>query len=214
MDKTVATMTLATGKNNRASQLSSGFTLVEVLLVLALLVIGGAIVVPSLNGSFSRSELKQAAAELRRTWGEARLEAIKTGKPLVFRCQIGSDWGYVGSMDAPTPLGPGQPGTIESTIAEADSESSAGTSTAGTSTNDFQMKEIVFRELLVADRPGASAIGAGVGEGELSAIILFRPDGVTSEAEATLEAANGKKIRVTLRGLTGSTRVVDEVPTP
>ena len=54
----------------------NGLTLVEVILVLSLLVVIGAISVPLLNGSFSRAHLNAAADLLRDAWSRSRLTAV------------------------------------------------------------------------------------------------------------------------------------------
>ena len=63
----------------------SGLTLVEVCLVLALLVVIGAISAPMLGGSFSRAELHGASDLLRGAWSRGRLAAMESGQTYVFR---------------------------------------------------------------------------------------------------------------------------------
>ena len=65
----------------------SGLTLVEVCLVLALLVVIGAISAPMLGGSFSRAELHGASDLLRGAWSRGRLAAMESGQTYVFRFQ-------------------------------------------------------------------------------------------------------------------------------
>src|SRR5687767_13002379 len=65
----------------------SGLTLVEVCLVLALLVVIGAISAPMLGGSFSRAALNGAGDLLRGAWSRARLAAMESGQTYVFRFQ-------------------------------------------------------------------------------------------------------------------------------
>lgn len=184
--------TLASRKRKRPEFLDRGFTLVEVLLVLALLIIIAAMAAPSLSGSIERAKLDSAAKKLRTAWSEARLDAATQGETLRFQCRIGSGWGCVASATATTEQ-----------VAGAIGQQSAAVNGA------LELSDVVFKQLLVAGLPGDPPLGGGVADGELSAGVLFRPDGTTSDAEAVLEAANGARLKVTLRGLTGSARIVE-----
>ena len=70
----------------RGSCLSrQAFTLLELLLVLALMVAALAVALPNLRGSFSDQRLQKAAEQIRAEWTRARVRAIKTGQIQVFR---------------------------------------------------------------------------------------------------------------------------------
>ena len=184
----------------------SAFTLFELLLVLALLVIMGSIAAVSITAGDERVKLRQSADRLARAWTEARLQAIESGSPRVFRCRIGDSWGYVGVSDNPS-----------ESLAVAATQAATGTATGQTElqlSDEQQDSSVVFEQLLVSPRPGEPAIGGGVSDGGLSAMILFYPDGATSDAEATLTNDNGRSLRVTLRGLTGAARVTDPLDDP
>ncbi|MEM1303885.1 MAG: prepilin-type N-terminal cleavage/methylation domain-containing protein [Planctomycetota bacterium] len=180
----------------------SAFTLVELLLVLALLVVGASVASVALSAGEERARLRDAAETLSRAWSEARLQAIEAGEPLVFRCRIGDSWGYVGTSSIPEePAAVAEPA---GNAAVVPSQRDLRLAASGSEQNT-----IIFRQLLVAERAGAPAVGAGVREGDLSAMVIFYPDGATSDAEATLSTVGGMNLRVTLRGLTGATRVTD-----
>ena len=57
-----------------------GLTLVEVILVLALLVVIAAVSTPLLEGSFTRAGLQGGGDLLRAAWGKARLAAMESGE--------------------------------------------------------------------------------------------------------------------------------------
>ena len=194
--------TSATGKSERASR-AAGFTLVEVLLVLTLLVILAAIAAPGMSSGLSRSRLDQAAETLRTSWSQARLDAASTGQTLRFQCRIGENWGCIAPATMPL-------AEITSGVAAANSEEVPGSTGAGKA-EQYQLSDVVFKQLLVAQQPADPPIGGSVREGEFSAAVLFRPDGTTSDAEAILESSDGRRVRVTLRGLTGSARIEDDV---
>ncbi len=60
----------------------SGFSLVELMIVLAILVSIAAIALPNLQRSFQRNELQDAGRLLQETLGELRQESLQTGRPL------------------------------------------------------------------------------------------------------------------------------------
>ncbi|MEN1679211.1 MAG: prepilin-type N-terminal cleavage/methylation domain-containing protein [Planctomycetota bacterium] len=167
---------------------ASAFTLIEVLLVITLLVIIGGLAAPSMMAGAGRSRMNAAGEELRTAWGEARLKAASEGKTYCFQCVVGTNQWQM-------------PAVGEAVLATPDA--------AAGDDNKLKADTVVFRELLVATQPGDPPLGGGVGEGELSPAILFRPDGSSSDAEAILEDEDGRKIRVSLRGLTGTATVED-----
>lgn len=184
----------------------SGFTLIEVLLVLALLVIIAAIAAPLLTSGSEYSQLKRSAEKLRTSWAKARLDAAGSGQTKRFQCRIGSGWGYL--TDA------GTAPELATAAQSGDVGEETGAAKALASNNGEELSGIVFKQLLVASEPGLPPAGVGVGDGEFSAAIFFRPDGTTSDAEALLESPSGSQLRVTLRGLTGAAKVEDPKTNP
>ena len=202
-----------------------GMTLVEILVVLALLVVIGGLVVPVFTGSIASVRLRRAGDQVVTGWSRARAEAIESGQPYQFRFTPDSGkfviepWtGLLGEEGAAS-----KSSTSSSASAASASTTSATTTSSSSSTTTASSKnsegraaaaangalpeEIVFQsgELAVEDfesgeRSAASLQDAGESE---SIPILFFPDGTASEASVLL--TNGKKqfVRVTLRGLTG-----------
>ncbi len=68
---------------------------------------------------------------------------------------------------------------------------------------------VIFGNLEVSNSNLLSATYGSTDGGPWSAPILFRPDGTTSDASVLLVNEPGNTIRVTLRGLTGSTDASD-----
>ncbi len=161
---------------------AAGFTLVEVLLVLALFVVVAALAAPALSGAFGRGQLRQAAEKLCTVWSQARLDAMSTGAPREFRCELGT-----GTFSIATGS------VVADPMADPTTAPSQGVESA------------VFRRFVVTDQNGSTTVGET--EGGLSAPIVFQADGTSADAEAVLEAPEGAKLVVSLRGLTGSTEV-------
>ncbi len=73
----------------RSSAPRNAYTLLEVILVLAILAAIAAIVTPSVGEAFLRQKLNSAADQLRNEWDKARLAAMKTGQIQAFNCTAG-----------------------------------------------------------------------------------------------------------------------------
>ncbi len=84
----VAARGLAGGRHP-AQRARQGFTLLEILLVLALMVAMAAMVIPALF-VFDDEYLRQAADQVRGDWSAARVEAMTSGLTQVFRYEIES----------------------------------------------------------------------------------------------------------------------------
>lgn len=181
--------TLATGSR---SGLRPAFSLIEVLLVMALLVLAGALAAPAFTEGTSSAKLRDAANKLSQLWSQARLDAMTLGRPLLFQCTLGAGSGTVSGPGEATAVG---------------AEGAPAAPSAGASS--IELDGIVFRRLLVAEPAGAAALGAEAVDGMPSMPVVFHPDGSTSDAECLLEAESGPQLLVTLRGLTGSSRVAD-----
>jgi len=73
------------GRQNRG-----GFTLVEIILVLVILVTMGAVAWPVFSRSYESSKLKFAADKIMATLSKARVQAMTTGQTQAFRCKVNS----------------------------------------------------------------------------------------------------------------------------
>jgi Tfp pilus assembly protein FimT len=200
-------------------------TLVELLVVLALLVVIGSIVVPVFTGSFSSVRLRRAGDQILTRWSHARARAIETGEVFQFTYTPDSGTYQVGpwlavAQDA---LGPG--GSTSTTMASASATDTAATTTsvnqtASASASDnptgqnvslpdkisFKSGEIAVDAALTAQRQVTSLQSRGA---ELSTPILFFPDGTTSQASIVIGNDRNQFVRLTLRALTGVGRATD-----
>ena len=174
----------------------SGLTLVEVCLVLALLVVIGAVSAPLLEGSFSRAGLRSGGDLLRGAWARARLAAIESGQTYVFRFETrGSRFQIITLSEM------GLPGA-EMIAAEVPGTEYDPADRLRLSRNRLP-DGIVFG---AGDISSSSQLMATLGTtaaGPWSAPILFHPDGTTTDASVVLANAEQQTVRVTLRGLTG-----------
>lgn len=71
---------------------SSGFSIVEVLVVVSIIAVLAAIAVPSFSPMMERMRVRQAVEEMQSTLFLARSEAIKRGGNVSIKAKSGSDW--------------------------------------------------------------------------------------------------------------------------
>jgi hypothetical protein len=175
-----------------------------VCLVLALLVVIGAISAPMLGGSFTRAALHGASDLLRGAWSRARLAAMESGQTYVFRFQPNgrayqivtlADLGAVGAEAVPVE-------SVEGTEEEQPGDILRLAKNSLPSGITFASGEVSASSQVMA------TLGAPSG-GAWSSPVLFHPDGTTSDATVVLANDAGQTVRVTLRGLTGSSNVSD-----
>ena len=172
-----------------------GLTLVEVMLVLALLVVIGAIAAPLMEGAFTRASLQNGGDLVRAGWARARLAAMETGQTHVFRCELRGNRYLITTLDA-FGSGAGDP--------------PIGTDDSPRDTSDMiRLSENRLPDGIMfatGDVAASSQVQATLGEtpaGTWSAPIVFHPDGTATDATLLLANNDKQTVRVTLRGLTG-----------
>lgn len=197
-------------------QSRAAFSLMEVLLVLAILVAIGAVVAPSLGEAFVRQRLQASVNQLRSDWDRARLTAMKTGQTQAFTCVVGTrDYSiqpYMSEADMVNASAGATVVTTGGTVAEA---TTAGTLTASqpdASSSKQLDEDITFVSCLVSTDMRAVSIAQAQGgiaaASTASQMVLFYPDGSTSTAEVIIQTAKGTQRGVRMRGLTGATQVI------
>jgi prepilin-type N-terminal cleavage/methylation domain-containing protein len=173
-----------------------GFTLIEVVLVMSLLVILASITVPYLGHSFSRAHLNAADDILRDALTRGRLTAMQSGEIQAFRCEPkGARFQLVALDKLSLPESSTPPPD------KTDGEHSA---------HDILRlspprlpDDVVFASADIASSNQVAALYGSISDSGWSVPILFNPDGTTSDASIVLQNDQGQTIRVTLRGVTG-----------
>ncbi|MCH7726839.1 MAG: prepilin-type N-terminal cleavage/methylation domain-containing protein [Planctomycetes bacterium] len=178
------------------------FTLLELMLVLAILVGIAALVIPSFQGTLKTQRLKGGADVVRGAWGEARVEAMRTGGIVVFEFELEGNRFRVSSMAsafsafANPALGIGQSNTMPPPNMMFDGGYEVlpeGIRFQG------QMSEVDTRE---ADVGGAVPVLAGG-----LRRVYFYPDGTTTTTRVRVADERGMYLDIDLRGLTGIAQV-------
>lgn len=174
----------------RPAPLRAAFTLIELLLVLALLVVIAGFTVMTLEGSILRSKLRKGVDQVRTAWSEARLDAIASRERVAFTCMVGGRAFRLSPIDSMLTT----PG--EAAVAAGEGELPEG---------------IVFRTLEAAPNTPLTQADAAEPprEGQWSSPVVFNADGTSYDAVLVLEESTGKQVQVSLRGLTCSAQVAD-----
>jgi prepilin-type N-terminal cleavage/methylation domain-containing protein len=186
-----------------------GYTLMEMLLVLAILVVAAAVSAPALRGVMRNAELRAAAETVRAQWTRAHVAAMKTGRIQVFHYEIGgrkykttpwmSDDDALESAAGESPSGFSAPIAAGSAEFPTDKELPEGAKfVGGDMANDNRSLTI---ETEIAQLSQDSV--------QWSRPILFYPDGTSSDAYVIVGNDFELGMRVELRGLTGVVKIGD-----
>jgi prepilin-type N-terminal cleavage/methylation domain-containing protein len=213
-------MTILWAENRNAASSRQGFTLLELLLVLAILVIIGAIGTPVLDRVLERQRLRGAAEELRVAWEDARLVAMRTGQVQAFACEIG---GRTYSIE-PLVLHDDVNNVAEgATLFSGGVAAQASTPTVGmnpSTANESQSRQAELEETLtfascrVAGDTRAFSLSStppGSAGNAAAAMVYFYPDGTSSTAEVLIQSERGDLTGIQIRGLTGHSRTLGVV---
>lgn len=209
---------MATARHRR-----SAFTLLELLLALALLVAVAAITWPALERPLASQRLRRAAEQVRTQWIKARTKAINTGETFAFRYQPDSAHFRVESQSQEASL-------LEAAAAnmgpQAGAGGSAGGGTQSASASSTASMPAMPAEPVELELPdGVKFAGGDVTEDQRSAEfanqersrgsvdlswsqpIFFYPDGTATQARVALAGQRERAIVIELRSLTGSVRI-------
>jgi Tfp pilus assembly protein FimT len=201
------------------SKKRAGYTLFEMVMVQALLVAMVAASWPALRSPLGKSQLVDAAKQLRVELIKARHKAIETGQAQQFRYQPGSAVYEIvpaakakNAKDGALSQRSATDSRQHDSIVAGDDDvevvtcfklpSEVSFSDKSTSSDESESKD----QMASASSSRASERDAeswSVGDEEWSSPVVFHPNGRTSNAKIALRNANDFEIEVSLRGLTG-----------
>ena len=207
---------------------AGGFTLLEVLLVLGILVLLAAVAWPSLSRPLAATRLREGARGVCNEIARARLRAIETGNVLVLRCELGSRRYEIVTRAAALEGGDARQTDDQSfdTMSAQDGVSRTWPASAFVPvrselpagirfirTSRLETDPSLVGESLAEDEVAPvdddldfdSMSGGTVGDGG-PAVYLY-PDGTARDATIRLANDAGASIEITLRGITGTTRL-------
>ena len=222
----------------RAAGARSGLTLMEMLLVLALMVAIASLASPAFRRPIENFRLRKGGDAVRIAFTRARIRAMKSGQTHLFRYQVGGN-AYVvelwraddAYLEAGTEIDVSQTQPLAPTtqpLAGGDTEMT------GTGVQETLPEGVTFHGgLIEADMRGAMELSGtnangGMGnqtlqstplpgaptdplgaQSDWSQPLLFYPDGSTSDAKVLLVNRNVLFVRIELRGLTGIAKSTD-----
>ncbi len=215
---------------SRIARRRSAFTLLELVLVLALIVAISALAVPSFRGAMATWRLKSAADQIRAAWNRTRADSIRDGEVYVFRFLPRSNH-YIA---APWPDGSELPLAVYSEVDVTNDSGPSDLTRGGSADLSRQAPpspppsqqvtpsngtvelpdDVMFFGVSFTAQPGADetipneqADESTVPNDGWSEPILFFPDGTSSAARLYLNNDREQFIDVTLRAMTGTSRV-------
>lgn len=185
--------------NHDRHQQRFGLTLIELLLVLAILVIVLALAAPAFTNAFESQRLRKSADLVRTEMMRARIRSIKTGEDYVFFYLPGTN--QFGSA----PFSSSFSGTSVMSVSPQTSNSSLFEFGSGLLPDGilFEAGEIQVDERAAIQGAEGGAIGLANGAQQ----ILFYPDGSCQDAQVVISLKEEIYVQVSLRGLTGTAKV-------
>jgi prepilin-type N-terminal cleavage/methylation domain-containing protein len=198
-----------------------GFTMLELLLVLALIVAISAAAMPAFFGPLENYRLRKAADMVRIRWEKLRIQAMKSGQTMMFRFQVGGNrcqggpWSsgedvlessqFMGGAFQAGMVAPG-PGMVPSNSGDLEFEEEMPERVMFVGVESA----VSVRDAMIQQMASAMTGPNQAPEDQAwSPPILFYPDGTTSTVRLVLQNQQQQFIMLQLRGLTGVTTVSD-----
>ena len=189
-------------ENLRANDPSDrlGFTLMELVMVMAILVLVAGLAIPMVSRSFTSQKLTKSVDLVRTQMNRARIKAMKSGEVYGFFYEPQGTTYRIAEFNAQAQdiieNGSGNRNDDDEVQSNYDFD------------GDRLPRDIKFVGHSIQDDARAKAVIAetNLDSGQLFPI-LFYPDGTSQNATLVLENRDGDLMSVILRGLTGTTRV-------
>ena len=186
--------------HKQTSRTRSAFTLMELLLVMAVVIVVLGLATPAVNRMFQRSALDRGADRVRAAFGEARVKAMREGDVYAVLVSLGSNWFDVG------PFANSQ---TQISRANRDQQQVQQYGNSGFEENllpggiRFAASEVLADSRAAAVLSGTESSGGGGLQQ-----VLFYPDGTSQNASVVLQNQVGGVVEIQLRGLTGLSKTV------
>jgi prepilin-type N-terminal cleavage/methylation domain-containing protein len=199
-----------TVRRGRGRRVDRGITLMEVLLVLAVLAAVAGMAAPALQKTLDSHRLRSAADDLRTEWAKARVQAMESGRTYTFRYQPAGNSFVVEPYSTDEDL-------VESSQLTVNGLPLATSSSQDPLAVDPLVNQAVTKQLpegitflnaeAVLDTRGAlltdEQLVAGTTDLQWSSPIFFYADGTTTTARISIGNQRSQCVYVAMRGLTG-----------
>jgi prepilin-type N-terminal cleavage/methylation domain-containing protein len=179
-----------------------GFSLFEMLLVLAILAVAAAVVWPSLAGLYADSQLRNGADQVRTGLLQARLRAIEGGVVHHFRYALGDRFYQITTSDGSRAQDSTQNGREEQTVFALSTGLRFFADSSDVTASRSRAAPAMSDGATVADAPVAGGESALPGA-NWSGPIVFRPDGTADDASLVVASEDGSYVSLSVRSITG-----------
>ena len=191
-------------RSSMKQQGRGAFTLLEIMIVLALMVVVAASATPLYRSTLRNERLRKAAQAIAADWTRTRAQAMQAGETQIWLCTL-SEGSYSSSSSAGLSTADAVGAVTEATgMTTTATDASSGASDFGQGMPDG----ISIVSILVSDADSIVTMAQASNEGQSgAATVLFYPDGTTSSARLTVADEEGRSISVMLNGMSGTVRV-------
>ena len=187
----------------------SGFTLLEMVLVLTIVVVIGALAAPIFKGTLRFERLRKGIELVAADWVQTRATAMETGQTQVWVCQVGSS-GY--SASGYTNTSGLTPTEAAASVAQTTGLTPTDTSVSGGGDFGQTMPQgCTINDVMVSEGDSILAMSQTTNTDSNNATIFFYPDGTSSSARLTVADEEGRTMTVGRNGLAGTVRVLDQI---
>lgn len=187
-----------TGVTRVRANCRSGFTMLEMILVLTIAIVVAALAVPAVQGTIGNQAIASGADRVRVAMGQARVQAIRTGDVYAFFYRRNGQWYDVAPL--------------------ADHRRLTGQLSSGQSPSNHErelsdnwLPRQVFFVAAETLNDARSESTREASDGAPIDAILFYPDGTAQDARILLQDERSRTMAVELRGLTGMTNTIRKV---
>ena len=192
-------MLLSSKLNQPEIDSRKAFTLIELILVIAIIVMIASLATPMMTRMIGRQALKQGADRVRVEMGRARVEAIRTGDVHALYFLPQGNWFNVARF---TQL------QQQSGIASRELSQLNNRTYTGYEENVLPPRIRFAASSTEADSRSIQTFGDVKVDSDSIQPVLFYPDGTSQDATIYIQDDRRNRIAVVLRGLTGSARTV------
>jgi prepilin-type N-terminal cleavage/methylation domain-containing protein len=173
---------------SRVARQPAGFTLLELMLVMAVLLVAAAITVPVIDSMMTTGNVKAARDMVRARWADIRGRAMKEGRPWKFSVI------YQTGQFKIEPEDPNEPSDSSDDLATGSSDRTGE-------------GELPPKVLFAKDQ---GSVGVSGGGGNYETLVVYLADGTArDDVQVLFGTAGSQPIGLQLRALTGAVSMVD-----
>ena len=182
----------------RESGRRSGFSMLELMLVLAIVIVVAALAVPAVQGTVSNQAIVSGTDRVRVAMGKARVKAIRAGEVYAFFYQREGQWFDVAPLADHSQLTSQQSGGAPLSIQDRELNDNWLPRQVQFAAGETELDSRSDAAMESSNAPSVDAI-------------LFYPDGTSQDARLVLQDERGRLMAVELRGLTGLAKTIRNV---